>query len=89
MDLLCCFLSALCLLCLCARPFICAHLLGKGLPLGSRLWCITVSLSLSHWFPGSGVVLDCIDLGTLTYFARSSKMKVSNLQKGKQPDESL
>ena len=21
----------------------------------------TVSLSLSHWFPGSGVVLDCID----------------------------
>ena len=20
-----------------------------------------VSLSLSHWFPGSGVVLDCID----------------------------
>ena len=27
----------------------------------SRLWCITVSLSLSHWCPGSGVVLDCID----------------------------
>ena len=26
-----------------------------------RLWCITVSLSLSHWYPGSGVVLDCID----------------------------
>ena len=23
--------------------------------------CITVSLSLSHWYPGSGVVLDCID----------------------------
>ena len=37
------------------------HLLGKGCPLGSRLWCITVSLSLSHWYPGSGVVLDCID----------------------------
>ena len=28
-------------------------------PLGSRLWCL--SLSLSHWYPGSGVVLDCID----------------------------
>ena len=28
---------------------------------GSRLWCLTVSLSLSHWYPGSGVVLDCID----------------------------
>ena len=37
------------------------HLLGKGWPLGSRLWCITVSLSLSHWYPGSGVVLDFID----------------------------
>ena len=28
---------------------------------GSRLLCIAVSLSLSHWYPGSGVVLDCID----------------------------
>ena len=37
------------------------HLLGKGWPLGSRLWCLTVSLSLSQWYPGSGVVLDCID----------------------------
>ena len=37
----------------------CGHLLGKGLPLGSRLWCLTVSLP--HWYPGSGVVLDCID----------------------------
>ena len=25
------------------------------------LWCITVSLLLFHWYPGSGVVLDCID----------------------------
>ena len=40
-------------------PF--GHLLGKGLPLGFRLCRITVSLSLSHWYPGSGVVLDCID----------------------------
>ena len=28
---------------------------------GSSLCCLTVSLSLSHWCPGSGVVLDCID----------------------------
>ena len=55
------------LLCVCfAFVLVClllprGHLLGKGLPLGSRLWCITVSLSLSHWYPGSGVVLDCID----------------------------
>ena len=26
-----------------------------------HLWCSTVSLSLSHWYPGSGVVLGCID----------------------------
>ena len=25
------------------------------------LWCLTASLSLSIWYPGSGVVLDCID----------------------------
>ena len=24
------------------------------------LTCLTVSLSLAHWYPGSGVVLDCI-----------------------------
>ena len=29
--------------------------------LGLRLWCLTVSLSLSHWYPGSGVAVDCID----------------------------
>ena len=40
---------------------LCGHLLGKCWPLGSRLWCLTLSLSLSHWYPGSGVVLDCID----------------------------
>ena len=38
----------------------CGHLLGKGWPLGSRLLYPTVSLSLSHWYPGSGVILDCI-----------------------------
>ena len=41
------------------------HLLGKGWPLGSRLRCPTVSLSLSHWYPGSDVVLDCIDSWSL------------------------
>ena len=44
---------------------LCGHLLGNGWPLGSRLWCLTVSLSLSHWYPGSGVVLDCIDSWSL------------------------
>ena len=48
---------------LCASVFFvsCGPLLGKGWPLGSCLWCFIVSLSLSHWYPGSGVVLDCID----------------------------
>ena len=37
-------------------------------PLGSRLWCLTVSLLLSHWYPGPGVVLDCIDSWSLSSF---------------------
>ena len=63
MDLLC-FCSVLCLLCLCARLFICAlwSPAGKGL----TSWLLFVVffcefLSLSHWYPVSGVVLDCID----------------------------
>ena len=40
---------------------LCGHLLGKGCPLGSHLLCLTVSVSLSHWYHGSGVVLDCIN----------------------------
>ena len=40
-------------------PF--GHLLGKGWPLGSRLWCLTVSFSLSHWYPRQSVLLDCMD----------------------------
>ena len=41
----------------------CGHLLGKDLTLGSHLWCLAVGLLLSHWYPRSGVVLDCIDSG--------------------------
>ena len=66
MDLLC-FCSVLCLLCLSARLFVCALWSpaggGGGGWLASWLSFVvsTVSLSLSHWYPGSGVVLDCID----------------------------
>ena len=61
-DLLC-FCSVLCLLCLCARLFICAlwSPAEKGLTSWLSFVVSTVSLSLSHWYPGSGVVLDCID----------------------------
>ena len=76
-DLLCFVLSCVCYVfvrvCLCV---LCGHLLGKSWFLGSRLWCLTVSLSLSHWYPGSGMVLDCIvpDLRTLTYFTLHMKL---------------
>ena len=57
MDLLC-FCSVLCLLCLCARLFICA--LWSPAEKGLTSW-LSFVVSLSHWYPGSGVVLDCID----------------------------
>ena len=62
MDFLC-FCSVLCLLCLCAHLFICALWppAGKGLTAWLSFVVSNVSLSLSHWYPGSGVVLDCID----------------------------
>ena len=54
--------SVVCLICLCARLFSC----DLWSPAGKRLtsWLsvvVSVSLSLSHWYPWSGVVLDCID----------------------------
>ena len=62
MDLLC-FCSVSCLLCLCARLLICAlwSPAGKGLTSWLSFVVSTVSLSLKHWYPGSSVVLDCID----------------------------
>ena len=62
MDLFC-FCSVLCLLCLCARLFICAlwSLARKGLTSWDSFVVSTVSLSLSHWYPFSCMVLDCID----------------------------
>ena len=64
-DLLCFFLSCVCCAFVRVCSYVpCGHLLRKGRHLGSRLWC-TVSLLLSHWYPGSGVVLDCIDSWSL------------------------
>ena len=62
MDLLC-FCSVLCLLCLCARLFICALWSPAGKVLTSKLWFVVSNceLSLSHWYPGPGEVLDCTD----------------------------
>ena len=57
---------------LCASVYLCLVVTcwERADPLGSRLWCLTVSLSLSHWYPGSGVVYLVVsipDLCTLTY----------------------
>ena len=62
MDLSC-FCSVLCLLCLCARLFICAlwSPAGKGLTSWLLFVVSTMSLSLSHWYPESGGELDRID----------------------------
>ena len=61
MNHLCYF--CLVLLCFHARPFVDAlrSPAGKGLISCSRLLCLIVTLSLSHWYSGSGVVFDCIN----------------------------
>ena len=71
------FFSVLCLLCLWACVFICALWPTAGKVLTSRLSFVVyiVSLSLSHLYPRSGVVLDCIDDCTLTYFDVSYKQE--------------
>ena len=57
------FLFCLVFAMFCARLFICAlwSPAGKGLISWLSFVVSTVSLSLSHWYPGSGVVLNCID----------------------------
>ena len=56
------FLTSVCNACVRVCLFVpFGHLLGNGWPLGSRLWYLTVRLSLSHLYPGSGEILDCID----------------------------
>ena len=46
----------------CASVYMCLWSpAGKGLTSWLSFVVSSVSLSLSHWYPGSGVVLDCID----------------------------
>ena len=67
------FLFCLVFAMFCARLFICASWspAGKGLTSWLSFVVSSVSLSLSHWYPGSGVVLDLSipDLCNLTYFS--------------------
>ena len=61
MDLLC-FFSVLCLLCLCARLFICALWSPAGKGLTPWLSFVVSNCEfVTKDNPGSGVVLDCID----------------------------
>ena len=76
MDRLWFFLSCVCYAFVRICLFVpCSHLLGKSWPFGSRLRCITVRFSLSLWYPGSGVVLDCINSWSLyPYLLRLSDL---------------
>ena len=73
-DLLC-FCSVLCLLCFVrvCLYVLRGHLLGKGWPLGSRLWCILwvchfpIGILGQVWY----LIVSFPDLCNLTYFYRS------------------
>ena len=62
----------LCLLCLCVHLFICALWSPAGKGLTSWLsFLLSVSLSLSNWYPGSGVALECVDSWSLRPYLHS------------------
>ena len=62
----------------CARLFICTlwSPAGKGLTSWLSFVVSSVSLSLSHWYPGSGVVLDCIDSWSLHHYLLLKRLLV-------------
>ena len=65
------FLSCVCYAFVCVCLSVpCGHLLGKGLPLGSRLWCITMSCHFPIGILGQVwyLIVSIPDLCTLTYF---------------------
>ena len=76
-DLLC-FCSVLCLLCFVrvCLYVLCGHLLGKGWPLGSRLWCLLwvchfpIGILGQVWY----LIVSIPDLCTITYFYKFSLM---------------
>ena len=73
-DLLC-FCSVLCLLCFVrvCLYVLCCHLLGKGWPLGSRLWCLLwvchfpIGILGQVWY----LIVSIPDLCTIIYFQNS------------------
>ena len=65
MDLLCFFFCLVFVMPLFAPVYVCLVVTcwerADLLALVCCVYIVTMSLSLSHWYPGSGVVLDCID----------------------------
>ena len=82
-DLLC-FCSVLYLLCFVrvCLYVLCGHLLGKGWPLGSRLWCLLwvchfpIGILGQVWY----LIVSIPDLCTLTYLERSVKYFTGGLK---------
>ena len=80
------FLFCLVFAMFCARLFICAlwSPAWKGLTSWLSFVVSSVSLSLSHWYPGSGVVLDCIDSWSLHHYLlleTTEKLSCRNIEK--------
>ena len=81
-DLLC-FCSVLCLLCFVhvCLYVLCGHLLGKGWPLGSRLWCLLwvchfpIGILGQVWY----LIVSIPDLCTITYFYPQGRVKSQRL----------
>ena len=79
-DLLC-FCSVLCLLCFVrvCLYVLCGHLLGKGWPLGSRLWCLLwvchfpIGILGQVWY----LIVSIPDLCTLTYFKQGYRYHIN------------
>ena len=63
--------------CLCARLFICAlwSPAGKGLTSWHSFVVSTVSLSLSHWYPGSGLSIK-FNIGTVKILAQIKNHRI-------------
>ena len=80
-DLLC-FCSVLCLLCFVrvCLYVLCGHLLGKGWPLGSRLWCLLwvchfpIGILGQVWY----LIVSIPDLCTITYLSYCEIISCSN-----------